>query len=145
MFHSLVVDDSKEKRMKVVEAVKDASLGVPVIDLAHAHEAIRYIAEHAREIIVAIFDHTFSGELITGLDLIEALRTLNADALIYLVTSHPLKSEEYRRRESEAMKRGATGVFSTNMRPYDGFDWLYMELRDKLPELVEKFGLGKGL
>jgi len=141
MFHALVVDDFAQKREQVIEVVEQAHLGVPVVGLEHAHEALPYISEHAREIILAIFDHTFVGENRTGLDLIEALRALNSDAFIYLFTSHPQKSDEYRSRETKALARKATGVFSTNMKPYNGYDWLYMELEENRTKLLAKFGL----
>jgi len=144
MFHALVVDDFAEKRAQVIEVVEQAKLGIPVIDIEHAHEALLHISAHAHEIVLAIFDHTFVGEHITGLDLIETLRTLNADAFIYLFTSHPQKSDEYRSRETKALARKATGAFSTNMQPYNGYDWLYMELEENRTKLLEKFGLQQG-
>ena len=144
MFHVLIADDIAEKRDRLAEAVSDVGFGVPTVCLRHAHEALAHIQANYRAIILAIFDHTFGGEPITGIDLTIALRPLNPDSNIYLVTSHPRSTEEYLRREREAQKHGATGSFSTNMRPYDGYDWLYMELCEKKTDLLRKFGLLQG-
>ncbi|MFH0851142.1 MAG: response regulator [Candidatus Peregrinibacteria bacterium] len=144
MFHSLIVDDTPEKMENIRQAVEDASLNAPIECMESAEQALQHITAQGREVVAALFDYTFTRESINGIALIRVLREVNKLCYIALVTSHPQKSGEFRSRHAEATIAGADETYSTNIRPYDAFDWLYLSLKEKKEELLRKFGLQEG-
>jgi CheY-like chemotaxis protein len=143
MFHTLVVDDTREKRGQLEEVLVDA-LGLPVTSHRSAVEGLAHIREQAAEVVAALIDYSFPAEELKGTELIRALRSLNARCYIALVTSHPQKSSEFTVRKGEAAIAGATETYSTNMLPYNAYDWIYLELQERKQKLLTLFGLGTG-
>jgi len=141
MYHILLAEDTPDKRAFLSEAIDDANTGAPIICKDHASEALAHIQVHAREIVAAFIDYTFQWEELVGTDLIKALRELNRECLILLVTSHPRASEEFTRRKELALANGANDALSTNMLPYNAGDWIYMMLMEKRAEWKAAYGL----
>ncbi|MDD4628012.1 MAG: response regulator [Candidatus Peribacteraceae bacterium] len=143
-YHTLVVDDTREKREELA-GILDESIGLPVAAFGSSAEGLAHIRSEAQHIIAALIDYSFPAEQTKGIELIRALRELNRDCFIALVTSHPQRSPEYSTRRAEAAIAGANTAYSTNMTyPRNGFDLLWMELEEKKSKLLETFGLQKG-